>query len=108
MSETKKYLTSKFKMKDLKEVDTILGIKVKKFSRGYALCQSHYIEKMLLKFQHLRIKEVSTPYDSAFKLIKNSGRAVTQLEYTSVIGSLMYAIHCTRPDISFAICKLFR
>lgn len=45
ISETKKYLTSKFKMKDLKEVDTILGIKVKKFSRGYALCQSHYIEK---------------------------------------------------------------
>jgi hypothetical protein len=28
--ETKKYLTSIFKMKDLGEVDTILGIKVKK------------------------------------------------------------------------------
>jgi hypothetical protein len=38
ISETKKYLTSKFKMKDLKEVDTILGVKVKKFSGGYALC----------------------------------------------------------------------
>jgi len=79
ISETKKYLTSKFKTKDLKEVDTILDIKVKKFSEGYALCQSHYIEKMLLKFQHLRIKEVSTPYDSAFKLIENSCRAVAQL-----------------------------
>jgi hypothetical protein len=56
ISETKKYLTSKFKMKDLKEVDTILGIKVKKFSEGYALCQSHYIEKIFLKFQHLEIK----------------------------------------------------
>jgi hypothetical protein len=43
-------------MKDLKEVDTILGIKVKKFSEGYALCQSHYIEKIFLKFQHLEIK----------------------------------------------------
>ncbi|KAK3023546.1 hypothetical protein RJ639_044631, partial [Escallonia herrerae] len=33
------------------------GIKVKKHSGGYALSQSHYIEKMLLKFQHLGIKE---------------------------------------------------
>ncbi|KAK3024292.1 hypothetical protein RJ639_043154 [Escallonia herrerae] len=39
-----------FKMKDLNEVDTVLGIKVKKHSGGYALSQSHYIEKMLLKF----------------------------------------------------------
>jgi hypothetical protein len=42
--ETKKYLTSMFKMKDLNEVDTILWIKVKKHSGGYSLCQSHYIE----------------------------------------------------------------
>ena len=95
-------------MKDLKEVNTILGIKVKKYSRGYALCQSHYIEKMLLKFQHLGIKEASTPYDSTFKLTENSGRAIAQLEYASAIGSLMYAMHCTRLDISFAVCKLSR
>ena len=42
VSETKEYLNSKFKMKNLNEVDTILGIKVKKHSRGYALC-SHII-----------------------------------------------------------------
>ena len=37
--ETKKYLFSNFKMKDLGEVDTILGIKVRKHNGGYALCQ---------------------------------------------------------------------
>lgn len=63
---------------------------------------------MLLKFQHLGIKEASTPYDSAFKLTENFGRAVTQLEYASAIGSLMYTLHCTSPDISFAVCKLSR
>ena len=108
ISETKKYLTSRFKMKDLKEVDTILCIKVKKHSGGYALCQSHYIEKILLKFQYLGIKEVTTPYDSTVKLIENSGRVVAQLEYASAIGSLMYAMHDTRPDISFTVCKLSR
>uniref|UniRef100_A0A2N9EEB8 CCHC-type domain-containing protein n=1 Tax=Fagus sylvatica TaxID=28930 RepID=A0A2N9EEB8_FAGSY len=49
--ETKKYLASVFKMKDLNEADTILGIKVKRHSEGYALCQSHYIEKVLLKYK---------------------------------------------------------
>ena len=44
--ETKKYLSSKFKMKDVGEIDTILGIKVKRHSRGFALSQSHYVEKI--------------------------------------------------------------
>jgi hypothetical protein len=30
VNDTKKYLTSKFRIKDLNEVDAILGIKVKK------------------------------------------------------------------------------
>ncbi|KAM1307924.1 hypothetical protein ACFX2H_010118 [Malus domestica] len=108
VSETKEYLNSKFKMKDLNEVDTILGIKVKKHSRDYALCQSHYIEKLLLKFKHLQIKEANTPYDHNETLLNDSGRSVAQLEYASVIGSLMYAMHCTIPDIAFAVSKLSR
>ena len=56
VTETKKYLVSSFKMKDLNEIDTILGIKVKKHSGGFALCQSHYIERVLLKFKHLGFK----------------------------------------------------
>ena len=106
--DTKKYLTSQFKMKDLGEVDTILGIKVKKYSGGYALSQSHFIEKVLLKFQHLKFKEANTPYDSSIKLLENSGIAVAQLEYASAIGSLMYATHCTKLDIAFAVCKMSR
>uniref|UniRef100_A0A2N9EDW1 Retrovirus-related Pol polyprotein from transposon TNT 1-94-like beta-barrel domain-containing protein n=1 Tax=Fagus sylvatica TaxID=28930 RepID=A0A2N9EDW1_FAGSY len=73
--ETKKYLASVFKMKDLNEADTILGIKVKRHSEGYALCQNHYIEK---------------------------------LEFASAIRSMMYVMHCTRPDIAFAVNRLSR
>ena len=97
VNDTKKYLTSQFKMKDLGEVDTILGVKVRKHSGGYSLCQSHYIEKVLLKFNHLKFKEANTPYDSSIKLLENAGRAVAQLEYASAIGNLMYVMHCTRP-----------
>ncbi|GLT33023.1 hypothetical protein SLA2020_076460 [Shorea laevis] len=95
-------------MKDLNEVDTILEIKVKRHDCGFALSQSHYIEKMLNKFQHLNIKEAPTPYDPSTKLTLNSDHVVAQLEYASAIGSLMYAMHCTRPDIAFAVCKLSR
>ena len=69
VQDTKKYLSSQFKMKDLNEVDTILGIKVRKHSGGFSLCQSHYIEKVLTKFKHLNIKEANTPYDVSSKLV---------------------------------------
>ncbi|RVW58052.1 Retrovirus-related Pol polyprotein from transposon TNT 1-94 [Vitis vinifera] len=103
--ETKRFLSSTFKMKDLGEVDTILGIKVKRNSGGYALNQTHYIEKVVSKFSHLKIKDANTPFDSSIKLEKNDGRLVAQLEYASAIGSLMYAAQCTRADISFAVSK---
>ena len=51
--ETKKYLSSMFQMEDLNEVDTILGNKIKRHSEGFALCQSHYVEKVLQRFEHL-------------------------------------------------------
>ncbi|WJZ84162.1 hypothetical protein VitviT2T_003781 [Vitis vinifera] len=106
--ETKKFLSSTFKMKDLREVDTILGIKVKRNSGGYALNQTHYIEKVVSKFSHLKIKDVNTPFDSSIKLENNDGRLVALLEYASAIGSLMYAAQCTWADISFAVSKLSR
>ena len=72
ISETKRYLSSNFKMKDLGEVDTILGIKVKRTGSQISLSQSHYIEKILTKFQHLNIKEFNTPFKSNVKLSMNS------------------------------------
>lgn len=54
----------------------------------------------------MNIKEFNTPFDPSVKLETNFGRAVAQLEYASVVDSLMYATHCTRPDIAFAVSKL--
>ena len=44
--ETKRFLTSTFKMNDLGLVDTLLGIKVKQNSGGYELSQTHYVERV--------------------------------------------------------------
>ena len=57
-------------MKDLGEVDTILGIKINRNGGGYALNLTHYIEKVVSKFSHLKIKDANTPFDSSVKLEK--------------------------------------
>ncbi|GKD04831.1 hypothetical protein Tco_1179805, partial [Tanacetum coccineum] len=49
---------------------------------------------------------VSTPLDTCEKLMPNRDLAVSQLEYSRVIGYLMYAMTCTRPDIAFVVGKL--
>nr|GEV21404.1 zinc finger, CCHC-type [Tanacetum cinerariifolium] len=49
---------------------------------------------------------VSTPLDTYEKLVPNNGPTVSQLEYSRVIGCLMYVMTCTRPDIAFVVGKL--
>ncbi|GJZ73660.1 hypothetical protein Tco_0637806 [Tanacetum coccineum] len=49
---------------------------------------------------------VSTPIDTNEKLMPNNGQAVSQIEYSRVIGYLMYAMTCTRSDIAFDVGKL--
>nr|GEU41785.1 zinc finger, CCHC-type [Tanacetum cinerariifolium] len=97
----KELLSSKFSMKELREADVINGIRIKHESNGIAISLSHYIEKVLKKFK-------STPLDTCEKLMPNRGLAVSQLEYSRVIGCLMYTMTCTRHDIAFAMGKLSR
>nr|GEW38520.1 hypothetical protein [Tanacetum cinerariifolium] len=51
---------------------------------------------------------VSTPLDTCEKMMPNKGLAVSQLENSRVIGCLMYAMTCIRPDIAFDVGKLSR
>nr|GEY29307.1 zinc finger, CCHC-type [Tanacetum cinerariifolium] len=50
VDKTKKFLSSRFSMKDMVEVDVILGMKIKRENKGIVIIQSHYIEKILNKF----------------------------------------------------------
>ena len=73
----------------MERLDTILGIKIRRNSEGCVLRQTHYVEKVLDKFSHLKIKEANMPFDSNMKFEKNEGRAVALLEYKKAIGCLM-------------------
>nr|GFA06124.1 hypothetical protein [Tanacetum cinerariifolium] len=63
-------------------------------------------KKVLKKFKYFDCTPVSTPMDTSEKLMPNNGQAISQLDYSRVIGYLMYVMTCTRPDISFAVGKL--
>ncbi|GJS53398.1 zinc finger, CCHC-type containing protein [Tanacetum coccineum] len=104
----KELLSSRFSMKDMGEADVILGIRIKHEINVITISQSHYIEKVLKKFNYFDCTLVSTPMDTSEKLMTNNGYVVSQLEYSKVIGCLMYVMTCTRPDIAFVVGKLSR
>ncbi|KAL4032484.1 hypothetical protein IC575_005562 [Cucumis melo] len=95
-------------MNDLDEADIILGIKITRTENGIFLDQSHYIEKIIKKYNYFDSKPTCTPYDPSVKLFKNTGDSANQTEYASIIGSLRYAADCTRPDIAYVIGLLCR
>ncbi|GKC28228.1 zinc finger, CCHC-type containing protein [Tanacetum coccineum] len=106
MNQPQGFIMSGNENKDIGEADVILGIRIKHESNRIAISQSHYIEKVLKKFNYFDCTPVSTPMDTSEKLMPNNGQAVSQLEYSRVIGCLMYAMTCTRPDIAFVVGKL--
>ncbi|GJS33884.1 zinc finger, CCHC-type containing protein [Tanacetum coccineum] len=50
VNKTKEFLSSNFDMNDLGEAEVILGIRIKRGNNGISISQSHYIEKILTKF----------------------------------------------------------
>ena len=65
-NNTRKFLRNKFDMKDLGPVDVILGIKVTRDGDLIALTQSHYIGKLLKKFNYYDVSPLSVLLDPTF------------------------------------------
>ena len=61
-------LKSHFDMKDLGETNFILDMKITKTWDGIFLNQSHYVEKILRKYNFHDHKSVVTPFDSSVHL----------------------------------------
>ena len=98
-------LKSYFDMKDLGEANFILDMRITKKCDGIFLDQSHYVEKILRKYNFHDHKSVTTPFDSSVHLfpVNNDDEIFNQKYYTSIIDSLRYVTDCTRPDIAYAV-----
>ena len=108
IKSTKNMLKFKFDMKDMGLADVILGIKISRASNGLILNQTHYVDKILRKFNKEDNTTSKTPLNTSIHLSKNRGEGISQVEYARIIGSLMYLTNCTRPDLAYTVRKLNR
>ena len=117
MEQTKDSLKTIFSMKDMGEAKYILGIKIyrDRSRRLIRLSQYVYIDKILERFHMKKSKKGSAPMSTSVQLSKS--QCATTLEeieymkdvpYASAIGSIMYAMTCTRPDVSYALSMTSR
>ena len=111
------FRSKQFVMKDLGAAKQILGMRIirDKVNGTLKLSQSKCVKKVLSRFNMNETKPVSTPLGSHFKLSKEQSAKteeerdhMSKVPYASAIGSLMYAMMCTRPDITRAVRVMSR
>ena len=104
-------------MKDLGEAAYILGIKIyrDRSLRLLYLSQSGYIDKVLKRFSMQDSKRGFLPMYHGIKLsksqcptTKDEREHMDKILYASAICFIMYAMLCTRPDVSYALSMTSR
>ena len=105
---TKKWLSSNFEIKDMREANYVLGVKILKDNskRLLGLSQETYIKKRLKCYHMHDYKPMDTPVernlslslDMCTKTLEEKGQ-MSKIPYSSVVESMMYVMMCTRPDI---------
>eukprot|EP00253_Pinus_taeda_P023027 PITA_23027 len=99
-------------MKGLGAAKQILGMRITRDRKNQklTLSRSEYIEKVLKRFNMQNEKLVSIPLAIHFKLRKEmcpkaqeEMAHMSKVPYASVVGSLMYAMVCTRPNIAHVV-----
>ena len=112
MSLVKIWLSSQFDMKDLGEVNYILGIKLwrDRKNRMLGLSQAGYIDKILARFSMQNSKKGLLPFrhgvplsDDQIPKTLEEEKITRQVPYALAVGSFMYAMLCTRPDICYSV-----
>ena len=103
-------------MKDLGEAKKILGMEIERdrVKGSLKLTQKSYLQKMLKKFSFDdNAKIVSTPLAPHFKLSALMSHVsvkdrdyMSKVLYASAVGSLIYAMVCTRSDLSQAVSMI--
>jgi hypothetical protein len=112
INRLKDQMARTFDMKYLGVARQILGMDIFRDRRNGKiwLSQQKYVEKILLRFGMNNVKPVSVPLASHFKLssslcpsTKEQKEYISQIPYANAVGSLIYAMVSTRPDISHAV-----
>ncbi|KHJ32504.1 putative effector [Erysiphe necator] len=101
-----------FNTKNLGEMEMFLGMRITRDRKNRTLWldQQQYLERTLTKFgiPNAKHRPVSIPLDGYENLTPPSGdeERIDPREFSMIIGSLMFAMVYTRPDIAFALGRL--
>ncbi|KAL2237883.1 UNVERIFIED_CONTAM: Retrovirus-related Pol polyprotein from transposon TNT 1-94 [Sesamum indicum] len=112
-----KDLCKAFEMKNLGNAKQILGMNIDMDRKrsSILLNQKSYILTILKKFSMENAKPTSVPLAAHFQLCRDQRpktesekQKMEKIPYSNVIGSLMFLMVCTRPDVAYAISCLSR
>lgn len=104
LSELINYLKSNFELKVM-ECEAYLGFQIvrDREKRQLKLQQAHYVEKILEKFGMTDCKPASTPEEVATTKLTEADPLDESYPFKELVGSLLYLVTCTRPDIAHAV-----
>ena len=114
VTEFKNQLKSIYKCKDLGKLEYFLGmeINIDETSGNITISQKKYIHDILKRFGLLDCNPKSVPMDPGLVLPLSQDPTVGSTNHTypyrEVVGSLMYLMVTTRPDLSFSVGYLAR
>ena len=107
VSRIKQLLMDNFKMKDLGPISNFLGIKFAQSVGGISMSQSTYLQNVLVKFEMADAKPRSTPCETNPSAVNRSQyEHQSPRRFREIVGSLIYAMTCTRPDLCWVVTKL--
>ena len=111
IAEFKAQIVTAYKFSDVGEITQFLGLRIlrDRKTRTISIDQQHYIEKIIERFDLENAHPKRTPMTLSMKLTASARTAADptiQKQYQSMVGSLMYAMLGSRPDICFAVNKL--
>ena len=104
----KALIGQEFKVRNMGEPRSILGVRIirNRAKKTISMDQTAYIESFLRKYEMDQCRPVSTPIEGHLASAEKGEKRTNQLEYQRRIGSLMYAMTATRPDLAYCIGKL--
>ena len=107
LERVKSWLKNRFHMTDLGPICEFLGIRFKQTDKTITMDQSKYLENKLIKYGLYTCKPRCTPCELVdYNENRESEEKVDNKVYREMVGSLIYAMTCTRPDISWAVSRL--
>jgi hypothetical protein len=115
--DTKARIAEHVEITDLGELHWLLGLEIRRdrSRRTISLSQRSYIDQIIRRYGLEDLKPVSIPMDVNIRLTTAQSPSTTtqiaqmrDIPYHEAVGSLMYAMIATRPDICFAVQTVSR